>query len=600
MISLVTRSGIAAALVIASSVAQSTENLPSEAPLVVTANRLQLAIDASLSSVSVIDRERIESFGALDLVDLLRAEAGVDVIRSGGLGGQTSVFLRGAGSNQLLVLVDGVRVSSSTTGSFTFEQLPLEQIERIEIVRGPRAALYGSDAIGGVIQIFTRRQGGFDAVVGVGNHDTWRAAGGAGWSLGEGRLGLRLGAVDSAGFNAQNPRGFGFDPDRDGYRQRSLNADFELPLGDVLLDLQAGHVEGDVEFDRGESDLRNSQLAAGIASADREAWSLRASQAENVILTPSFFSRFETRRRQLEWQHLAMASQRNSVLWGLSWVEDDGASIDTFSGNDQYGESRTHQAAFLAWRGGARALDWELGARHDDYEGFGGRSSAQAALGWQLSERWLLRGNIGQGFRAPNLNELFSPGFGGLFAGNPALDPERSRSVELALGHRAGAWQWDLQLYDTRVRDLVDFSGGDTFAAVNIGRARLRGAEWQWRWSGSAWQLSGNLGWQQARNQRSGTDLLRRAPRKLNLQAARRIGAWSLQLDLHAASPRPDFGGALPGFGVLGLGLERALSGPWSLALRVDNLFDRNYELARGFNAAGTTSLLQLRWQPQP
>lgn len=589
-----------ASLLAVSAVAHATETPPTQAPVVVTANRLQLAVDASLSSVSVIDRARIESFGALDLVDLLRAEAGIDVIRSGGLGGQTSVFMRGAGSNQLLVLVDGVRVSSATTGSFTFEQLPLEQIERIEIVRGPRAALYGSDAIGGVVQIFTRRQAGFDAVVGVGNHDTWRAAGGAAWALGEGRIGLRLGTVDSAGFNAQNPRGFAFDPDRDGYRQRSLNADLELPLGNVLLDVQAGHVEGDVEFDRGESDLRNSQLAAGIASADREAWSLRASQAENVILTPSFFSRFETRRRQVEWQHLAMATQRDSVLWGLSWVEDDGASIDTFSATEQYGETRSHQAAFLAWRGGMRSLDWELGARHDDYEGFGGRSSAQAALGWELSERWLLRGNIGQGFRAPNLNELFSPGFGGLFAGNPALDPERSRSIELALGQRAGAWQWDLQIYDTRVRDLVDFSGGDTFAAINIGKARLRGAEWQWRWSGSAWQLSGNLGWQQARNERTGSDLLRRAPRKLNLQAARQIGAWSLQLDLHAAAPRPEFGGSLPGYGVLGVGMERALAGPWSLALRVDNLFDRDYELARGFNAAGTTSLLQLRWRPLP
>lgn len=598
MISLAVRAG-AAVLLVASGAASSFDELPREAPLVVTANRLQLAIDASLSSVSVIDRARIESFGALDLVDLLRAEAGIDIIRSGGLGAQTSVFLRGSGSNQLLVMVDGVRVSSATTGSFTFEQLPLEQIERVEIVRGPRAALYGSDAIGGVIQIFTRRQSGLDALIGLGNHDTWRVAGGAGWALGEGRLGVRVGAVDSAGFNAQNPRGFAFDPDRDGYSQRSATADLEMPLGGVLLDAQANHVEGDVEFDRGESDSRNSQLAVGVSSADREAWSLRASQAEYAVLTPAFFSRFESRRRQLEWQHLALASGRNNLLWGVTWVEDEGASIDTSSGSEQYGQTRAHRAGFLAWRGGAAQVDWELAARHDDYDGFGGRSSAQAALGWRPNERWLLRGNLGQGFRAPNLNELFSPGFGGLFAGNPALDPERSRTAELSLGRRAEAWQWDLQLYDTRVSGLVDFSGGETFAAVNIGRARLRGAEFLWRWSAGDWQLSGNLGWQQARNAVSGVDLLRRAPRKLNVQVARQFGAWSVQVDLHAASARPEFGGPLPGFGVLGVGIERPLSGPWSLALRVDNLFDRNYELARGFNAAGTTSLLQLRWRPR-
>src|SRR5690606_2062936 len=278
--------------------AAAAEPLRSEPRVVVTADRLQLAIDQTLSSVSVIDRARIETYGALDLVDLLRAEAGVDVIRTGGLGAQTAIFMRGANSNQVLVLVDGVRVSTSTAGTFAFEQLPLAQVERIEIVRGPRAALYGSDAIGGVIQIFTRRQQAFDATLGVGNHDTWRIDAGAGWALGEGRVGLRLGAVDTRGFNAQNPRGFAFDPDRAGYAQRSAAVDLELPAGALLLDAQASHVEGELEFDRGVSDLRNSQLAVGLSSADREAWSLRASQAENVYDTPAFFSRFETRRQQ--------------------------------------------------------------------------------------------------------------------------------------------------------------------------------------------------------------------------------------------------------------------------------------------------------------
>jgi vitamin B12 transporter len=599
MVSSFVRVGVAA-LVLLPLVAQSASTLRSEPPLVVTANRLQLQIDASLSSVSVIDRERIEAYGALDLVDLLRAEAGLDVIRSGGLGAQTSVFLRGAGSNQLLVLIDGVRVSSATTGSYSFEQLPLAHVERIEIVRGPRAALYGSDAVGGVIQIFTRRQQGFDATLGLGNHDTWRIDAGAGWALGEGRLGLRVGALDSRGFNAQNPRGFAFDPDRDGFNQHSFSFDLALPLGSVLLESQGNHADGDIEFDQGASRLRNSQLSAGLSSADDETWSLRASLADNQIDTPDFFSRFETRRQQLDWQHLALASGRNTVLWGLSFVEDQGASVDTFSGSEQYGQRREHRAGFVAWRGGMAALHWELGARHDDYDGFGGRSSAQAALGWELAEDWRLRANLGQGFRAPNLNELFSPGFGGLFAGNPALQPERSHSAELALGYRHGHGQLDLQLYDTRVRDLVDFSGGDTFAAVNIGRARLRGAELDWQWRRGAWRLAGNLGWQQARNADSDTDLVRRAPRKLNVEVARQYGDWWLQVDLHAADGRPDFGGRLAGYGVLGLALQRPLRGDWTLALRVDNLFDRDYELARGFNAAGTTSLLQLRWQGQP
>lgn len=598
MSSTIIRAG-AAALLLAPLWAQSESDLPSTAPLVVTANRLQLAIDASLSSVSVIDRDRIEAYGALDLVDLLRAEAGIDIIRTGGLGAQTSVFLRGAGSNQLLVLVDGVRVASATTGSYNFEQLPLAQVERIEIVRGPRAALYGSDAIGGVIQIFTRRQRGYDATLGLGSQDTWRVDAGAGWALGEGRFGLRLGAVDSGGFNAQNPRGFAFDPDRDGFAQRSAGFDLSLPLGGALLEAQGSHAEGDVEFDQGDSDLQNRQLSIGLSAAERESWSLRASLADSQIITPAFFSRFETRRRQLEWQHLARASERGSLLWGLSWVEEDGASIDTFAASEQYGETRAHRAGFLAWRGGRGAVDWELAGRHDDYDGFGGRASAQAALGWRLSEAWLLRGNVGQGFRAPNLNELYSPGFGGLFAGNPDLDPERSRSAELALGYRQDRWQFDLQLYDTRVRDLVDFSGGETFAAVNLGRAHLRGTELGGRWQADGWHLAAQLGWQQARNLDSGADLVRRAPRKLHLEAARQFARWWLQIDLDAVAARPDFGARLSGHGLVGLALRRPLRGGWSLDVRVDNLFDRDYELAYGFNAAGASGLLQLRWGSQ-
>lgn len=569
--------------------------LRSEPEVVVTASRTRLAIDRTLSAVSVIDRARIEDAGALDVVDLLRREAGFDVIRSGGLGAQTSVFLRGANSNQVLVLIDGVRVSSATTGSFAWEQLALEQIERIEIVRGPRAALYGSDAIGGVVQIFTRRSSGSDVTVGVGNHDTWRLDAGTAWQGERGRLGLRYGRVDTRGFNAQNPRGFAFDPDRDGHEQDSLLLDAATTFGTTQWDLGGQLVDGEVEFDRGVSEVRNASLSTGLASADAERWSLRLSLADNEVVTPAFFARFETERRQLDGQYLSRLDERNSLLWGASVVRDEGASIDTFSGTTQYGEQRDHLAGFLAWRGEGEALHWELAARHDDYDGFGGRSTGQAAIGGGERLRW--RASLGQGFRAPNLNELYSPGFGGLFAGDPTLEAERSTSAELGLDLRLGAIDWSLSMYDSRVTDLIDFVGGDTFRATNVGRARLRGAELGARWQGSDWSLDGNLGWQDAENRDSGADLLRRAPRKANVGVEHRLGAWWIGADLHAAAPRPEFGGSLAGYGVVGLSLRRPLSETWSLRLRVDNLFDRDYQLANGFNAPGSTALLQLGWQ---
>src|SRR6185295_7360273 len=115
----------------------------------VTASRVAETVDASLADVSVITRSEIEASVAPDLLELLRLQPGVDVVRTGGAGQQTSVFLRGSNSNHVLVLVDGVRVASANTGAFAFENLPLDAVERIEIVRGPRASYWGSDAIGG-------------------------------------------------------------------------------------------------------------------------------------------------------------------------------------------------------------------------------------------------------------------------------------------------------------------------------------------------------------------------------------------------------------------------------------------------------------------
>ena len=569
--------------------------LRSEPELVVTASRTRLAIDRTLSAVSVIDRARIDDAGALDVVDLLRREAGFDVIRSGGLGAQTSVFLRGANSNQVLVLIDGVRVSAATTGSFAWEQLALEQVERIEIVRGPRAALYGSDAIGGVVQIFTRRSSGSEVTVGVGNHDTWRLDAGTAWQGERGRFGLRVGRIDTRGFNAQNPRGFAFDPDRDGYEQDSLLVDAAATVGAAQWDFGAQVVDGEVEFDRGVSEVRNASLSTGLASADAERWSLRLSLADNALVTPAFAARFDTERRQLDGQQVARIDERNSVLWGASAMREEGASLNTRTGGLQYGGERDYLAGFLAWRGEAAALHWELAARHDDYDDFGGRSTGQAAIGGGEQLRW--RASLGQGFRAPNLNELYSPGFGGLFAGNPALDAERSTSAEIGLDVRVGAIDWSLSVYDSRVTDLIDFVGGDTFQATNVGRARLRGAELGARWQGEYWSLDGNLGWQDAQNRESGAKLLRRAPRKANLAVEHRFGEWWIGADLHAAAPRPEFGGELAGYGVVGLSVRRPLGAAWTVRLRIDNLLDRDYQLANGFNAPGNTALLQLSWQ---
>src|SRR5690606_28876766 len=160
-------------------------------------------------------------------------------------------------------------------GSFAWEHLALVAIERIEIVRGPRAALWGSDAIGGVIQVFTRRTEGFDAALGVGNHDTVAAEAGAGWRDERGGLDLRLGATDAGGVNSTSPDNFGFDPDDDGFVQRNAVLHADLALGAQRLDASAMRRHDDIEFDQGESERRQTQAGLGLDGSFGGAWEHR-------------------------------------------------------------------------------------------------------------------------------------------------------------------------------------------------------------------------------------------------------------------------------------------------------------------------------------
>jgi vitamin B12 transporter len=567
----------------------------------VTATRTPITVDVALASVSVISRDEIESAGSTDIGTLLRREAGLDIIRGGGIGQQTSVFLRGANSNQLLVLIDGVRVASANTGGYAWEQLPLAQIERIEIVRGPRAALYGSDAIGGVIQIFTRRGQGFNGAIGVGSHGTRLAEAGFGQRSQRSHFGVRGAYTEADGFSAQNERGFSFDPDRDGFIQRSLTADAGHDFGAVRLDGSLLTSDNDVEFDRGESNNQQRNARVALAGGDLNGWLLAVANMREILDTPSAGNRFESRRRQLDWQHALQPTATGELVWGLAWVAERGANINTRAGSVVHGGEREHRAGFASWRDGAGAWQWELAGRHDDHDGFGGKTSSQAALGWQAAAHSRLRASVAEGFRAPNLNELYSPGFGGgFFAGNPDLSAEQSRAWELGSEHQFGPLWLSLRGYRNDVRDLVDFSGGDTFQAINIGRARLQGAEADWRWQANDWSLAGNLGWLQARNQGTGQALLRRAPRKANVIAEHALGAGRAGIELHAVSARPEFGSAMPGYAIASAFLRWPLGPRLDLDLRLENLANREYEIVRGFNTAGISGMLQLRWRSQP
>lgn len=569
-------------------------------PVVVTASRLPEVRSEALVAIDVIDRDAIDAAATQDVVDLLRRVPGVDIVRGGSLGQQASVFIRGTNSNHALVLINGIRVSSLGTGGYAWEHLPLAQIERIEIVRGPRAALWGADAIGGVIQIFTRRDAAPYANFQLGNHDTFGVDTGTGRRSARGGFTVHAGWLESRGQNATRPGNFSFDPDRDGALMRNVSAQGDLQLGDQQLEAMLLHTDNEIDFDQGTSRTRQDVHSLALSGTLSSEWQhrLNLGSSRDRLDTPDFSTAYRSRRQQADWQHVLTYGPHGQASFGVTWLNERGSQIDTFINEPVYEQSRQTRSAFAGWKQDIGAHAVELAGRHDDNSVYGDKSSFSAGWGWRLSDAARVSANWGQGFRAPTMNELYSPGFGGWYAGNASLSPERSENIELALHlSPSHAYQIELRVFRNHIDQLIDFSG-ILAQAINIDRARIRGAEIAWHWQGERWNVEANGTWQDPRDSDSGETLLRRPKRKATALIERHF-ADDVRLGVEGmvATGRTDFGGQqLDGYGVLALRIRLPLSSAWSLDARIENLLNRDYTLVDGYHTPGATGLLTLRW----
>ena len=566
-------------------------------PVVVTANRSEVAADQVLASVTVLTRDDIEQSQAPDLVDLLSRQAGIDIARTGGPGQASTLFMRGTNSNHTLVLVDGVRVNTATQGLIDFAHLPLAQIERIEIVRGPRAALWGSDAIGGVIHIFTRDPSKAFFEARAGSYGRAGLSAGAGMSHEESRLGIVVGGEDLRGFSATNDAAYGFDPDTDGYRNRNLSLNARTMLGAQRLSFSGLVTEADIEFDQGDTSALNRVFGLALGGPLSERWthSLVLGHTSEDLDTPAYLSRFGSARDSLDWINTIAMDASGTLDIGLNWSRESGHSDDGFAGFEQ---TRRAAALFASWRGQWTAQTIELSLRRDDNEQFDGASTASFAWGWQANNALRLRASWGQGFRAPNFNELYYPGFFGLFEGNPNLQPERSSTGELGLDWRPSPTQeLGLSLYRTRIDDLIAFEGAN-FQAINVNRAAIDGVELDYHLARGGFSVDGNATWQHATDADSGERLLRRPDRKLNLTVGYRFeNQATLACEASAFSSRPDFGGAaLSGYARVDLLASAPLADDWTFEARLENVADRDYAQVSGYNTPGRSGTFSLRW----
>ena len=574
----------------------SQEDTAEQELMVVTASRGEEALDQALVAVSVISSEDIRRSVAEDLTDLLRLEGGIDIVRSGGAGSQTSVFMRGTNSNHTLVLVDGVRVSSANSGAAVWEHLPLNQVERIEIVRGPRAGLYGSDAMGGVIQIFTSDNPQSSARLTAGSFGSTEVTANIGMESESGYFRLGFGDRSSDGQSAQNVMGYSYDPDDDGYDNRNLLLSGGLTTqgGDWSFGLLA--IEGDTEFDQGISGVKQNVASIVYDINNGDGWKQQFQlgyAGDKIVSDFGFFSSsFESDRVHTSWQNQLQVGAGTGLLFGADYYREDGKN-DT-----AYDQKRNNAGVYFGLRAVRQNQDFDASLRLDKNSEFGSELTGQLAWGTQIGDKLRLFASYGTAFRAPNLSEQFSPGFGGLFAGNPELQPESSASAELGL-----RWEPSLEhsatvnLFLTDVEGLILFTG-QGFQAININEAKIRGLEVGYQWRTPQWQFNGNLTLQDTEDRATGNSLLRRPDEKLSLTLDRIFsdGTW-IGGEIFASGKRDDFGASLSSYQLINFRAGKQLGTHWSIEARIENLLDEDYQPAFGFNGVGRSGFVSLSWQ---
>lgn len=554
------------------------------APIIITATRTSQTTDETLASVTVIERKEIEQSQANSVVELIQSRTvGVDLSRNGGLGTNTSLLLRGTNSNHVLVLIDGVRANSAIDGEFKWANLPLEQIERIEIVRGPRSTLYGSDAIGGVVQIFTRKGEGFHASVSGGSYETRRTELGTGGTLGAGHYHLNAGYLESGGFSAKKPGSFGFEPDDDGYTNTNFGAGISYPLGgsgNAALNLM--HSDGDVETDTGSSTQRNDSATVALDYGFSDIWqqTLTLGHAEDHYETDSNYT-VHSLRDSISWQHDLQLGERNLVTVGADYVAENGES------EGSYDENRYNGALFAQYQWSGERLDLLLGGRGDEHSGFGRYNTGNVTLGGRLGSGRLYV-SYGTAFKAPTFLQRYYPVYG-----NPDLQPEESVTAEF--GYRLGSLQ--ASFYNTRVENLIDFTYPEGYS--NVSNARIKGAEVEYDHEVGTWRLNGGLTLQKTEDEESGDELLRRAEKKLFFAANGPLSTrTNLGIEVNYTGPRMDRGDVeLASYTLINLTGEYRPAKQWSLKGRIENLMDEDYELASGYNTPGASAYLTLSYQ---
>ncbi len=589
------------------------ENTPLEI-LIVTGTRTEQPLKQELLHSTVITEQEIQDSQAPDVATLLRSLAGVEVTQNGGLGKLSSIFMRGTNSNHVLILLDGVRINSATSGTTALEHIMLDSIERIEVVRGNVSSLYGSEAIGGVIQLFTKRGGGapaFNISESVGSHGTQRVSAGFSGSADATSFSVNVGKVKTNGVSAIKPEIIpNIQPDNDGYDNTNLSTNVSFALGsEHSVSISAFSTRGNSQYDTLRydpntyavtslpTDRNNTKAALEKISltSDNQFTPLwlskfqlaRGSDDSRDYLNGAQTSRFKTVNKQLTWQNELQLADTQRVNLTAEHLKQAVASGTPFNQT-----ARSVHSLLSGYVGDYGAQQVQLNLRQDSYSDFGTANTGLLGYGLIFADHWRATASVSTAFKAPTFNDLFYPGYS-----NPDLRPERSRNKEVGLRYAANGQSVNAIYFDNRIRDLIASNSAFT-TVINVDQARIDGQELSYVGQFGDTRLKADATLQNPRNTATGKALLKRAKKYASVSVAHKFGMWNAGTELRYSGEREDVGAhTLSSYQLLNLHAAYKLSPQLNLSARVDNLFNRDYSEAYSYNTLGRTLFIGLNYQ---
>ena len=587
-------------------------------PVVVVGTREPQSLSRSTADVVLIDAATIRDTAATSVEELLRREAGIQLTQTGGPGQSSGYFIRGTSTSSTVVLIDGVRVGSASLGQAEFEALSLAQIDHIEVLRGPASSLYGADAVGGVVQIFTRRGEGAPRVTGgvaIGGYGSKQADLGVSGKSGAFDYALGAGRESSRGVSAIRPNdAFGlYNPDDDGYTRNfgNLNLGYTPAAGHRIgltviqtwLNSQYDSAEYDANFNPDPSpDFRN-HLRTGVVAVDYRGeispfWTTTAQLAQDVDDTHSggrTMTRYKTTRDQATWQNALHFAPGQQMVLAYEYLKEQ-VQGDVYPD----GPKRDNHAFVAGYSGGFGAQGIDASLRYDHNSVYGNNTTGSLGYSYQLTQALRLRALAGTSFRAPTFNDLYYPLYG-----LPTIRPERGRSIEVGANWQAGTASASATVYRNKVRNLIgydpdpngtDCPTGFFGCAGNTSRATLTGATLTGaqRWGG--WTVRGTVDFLDAKDDDTGDRLTRRAAHQESLAADYDAGAWTAGASVLDVGSRPDGGAKLGGYAVVDLRATWRFLPQWRLEAKLLNALDHRVEPVRDYQGLGRQAWVGVRY----